>query len=97
MARERMVTRTVEVSICEVMCMDTTKAEVQIHTFEIGGGLTEEKAILKAIKKAHETDTFKCVALSKVTTKETLYGMPEDKFIELATILPPRGTKVAEN
>ena len=96
MARERMVTRTVEVSICEVMCMDTTKAEVQICTFEIGGGLTDEKAILKAVQKANETDTFKCVALSKVTTKETLYGMPEDQFIALAKVLPPRGTKATE-
>lgn len=96
MARERYVTRTVELSVCEVMCMDTTTAEVKICTYEIGGGLTEEKSLLKAIKKLHETDTFKCVAISKVTHKEILYGMPESKFIELATILPPRGAKVGE-
>lgn len=96
MARERMVTRTVELSVCEVMCMDTTTAEVKIKTYEIGGGLTDERAILKAIKKQHETDTFKCVAISKITNREILYGMPESKFIELATVLPPRGTKVDE-
>lgn len=96
MARERMVTRTVELSVCEVMCMDTTTAEVKINTYEIGGGLTDEKALLKAIKKLHETATFKCVAISKVTTREILYGMPESRFIELATILPPRGAKGAE-
>lgn len=96
MARERMVTRTVELSVCEVMCMNTTTAEVQIRTFEIGGGLSDEKALLKAIKKLYETDTFKCVAISKVTQREILYGMPESRFIELATILPPRGAKGAE-
>lgn len=96
MARERMVTRTVELSLCETMCMDTTTAEVQIHTFEIGGGLTDEKALLKVIKKLYETDTFKCVAISKITPKEILYGMPENEFIKLATILPPRGAKGAE-
>lgn len=96
MARERMVTRTVELSVCEVMCMDTTTAEVKINTYEIGGGLTDEKALLKAIKKLYETENFKCVAISKVTTREILYGMPESKFIELATILPPRGAKGAE-
>ena len=96
MARERMVTRTVELSVCEVMCMNTTTAEVEIRTFEIGGGLSDEKALLKTIKKLHETDTFKCVAISKVTAKEILYGMPESRFIELATILPPRGAKGAE-
>lgn len=95
MARERMVTRTVELSVCEVMCMDTTTAEVKINTYEIGG-LTDEKALLKAIKKLYETDTFKCVAISNVTAKEILYGMPESRFIELASILPPRGAKGAE-
>ena len=96
MARERMVTRTVELSVCEVMCMNTKTAEVTICTFEIGGGLTDEKALLKAVKKLYETDTFKCVAISKVTQKEILYGMPESRFIELATILPPRGAKGVE-
>ena len=96
MARERMVTRTVELSVCEVMCMDTVKAEVQIRTFEIGGGLSDEKVLLKTIKKQYETETIKCVAISKITHKEILYGMPENQFIELATILPPRGTKSDE-
>ena len=96
MARERMVTRTVELSVCEVMCMDTVTAEVKIMTYEVGGGITEEKALLKAIKKMHETDNFKCVAISKVTNKEILYGMSETEFIKLAKILPPRGTKAEE-
>lgn len=96
MARERMLTRTVELSVCEVMCMNTVTAEVKINTYEIGGGLTDEKALLKAFKKLYETDTFKCVAISKVTQKEILYGMPESRFIELATILPPRGKKAVE-
>ena len=96
MARERMVTRTVELSVCEVMCMNTKTAEVKINTYEIGGGLTDEKALLKAVKKLYETDTFKCVAISNVTQREILYGMPESKFIELATILPPRGAKGVE-
>lgn len=96
MARERMVTRTVQLSVCEVMCMNTSTAEVVTRTFEIGGGLTDEKALLKVVKKLYETYTFKCVAISKVTQKEILYGMPESRFIELATILPPRGTKAGE-
>lgn len=93
MARERMVTRTVELSVCEVMCMDTNTAEVTIKTYEIGGGLTDSKTLLKAVKKLYETDTFKCVAISKVTQKEILYGMPESQFIKLAKVLPPRSGK----
>lgn len=96
MARERMVTRTVELSVCEVMCLNTKTAEVSVKDFEIGGGITDEKTLLKLVKKLHETDNFKCVSITKVTPKEILYGMPESRFIELATILPPRGTKVTE-
>lgn len=95
MARERMVTRTVELTIAEVMCLNTTTAEVQVRSFEIGGGLTEEKAILKAVKKLHETDTFKCVALQSVSVKEILYGMTEIDFIAHAKVLPPR-TKIED-
>lgn len=96
MARERMVTRTVELAICDVMCVNTITAEVITKTFEIGGGVSDKTALLKIIKKQHETDTFKCVDITNITTKEILYGMPESQFIELATILPPRGTKVSD-
>lgn len=90
MARERMVTRTVELTIAEVMTLDTTNAKVETIAYEVGGGLTDEKAILKAVKKLHETDTFKCVSVVSVTVKEILYGMPEIDFIKHAKVLPPR-------
>ena len=90
MARERMVTRTVELAIAEVMTLDTITAEVRIIPYEIGGGLTDNAAILKAVKKLHETDTFKCVAIQSVSVKEILYGMTEQEFIAHAKVLPPR-------
>lgn len=96
MARERYVTRTVSVSVCEVMCMDVVTAEVKIVTYEIGGGLTLEKDLMKAIRKLYETDTHKCVAIRSVSTKEILYGMPESDFIKLAKVLPARSVKSAE-
>lgn len=90
MARERMVTRTVELTVAEVMTLDTTTAEVRIIPYEIGGGLTDNAAILKAVKKLHETDTFKCVAVQSVSVEEILYGMTEIDFIKHAKILPSR-------
>lgn len=90
MARERMVTRTVELTIAEVMTLDTATAKVETIAYEVGGGLTDEKSILKAVKKLHETDTFKCVSVVSVTFKEILYGMPEIDFIKHAKVLPPR-------
>lgn len=94
MARERMVTRTVELTIAEVMTLDTTTAEVRVIPYEIGGGLTDPAAILKAVKKLYETDTFKCVAVQSVAVKEILYGMTEAEFIAHSKILPPRSANV---
>lgn len=94
MARERMVTRTVELTIANVMTLDTVTADVRIIPYEIGGGLTDKAAILKAIKKLYESDTFKCVAVQNVSVKEILYGMTEAEFIAHAKVLPPRGANV---
>lgn len=96
MARERMVTRTVFLNVAEVMTVNTTTAEVRNITVEIGGGLSTDKDILKAIKKSHETDTLKVVTLVSVTAKEVLYGMSESEFIRLAKVLPPRGKTDSE-
>ena len=92
MARIRMVTRTVNLAIAEVMTLNTETAEVKLITYEIGGALTKENDILKAVKAQHETDTFKCVAINNLSFKEVLYGMPEADFIAKATILPNRNT-----
>ena len=93
MARERMVTRTVVVTTVEVMCLDVTTAQVQIKDFEMSGVYADYESALKSIKKVHETDSFKCVAVQGMTEKEVLYGMKEIDFIQLAKVLPPRGSK----
>ena len=93
MARERMVTRTVMVTVAEVMCLNVTNAEVQINTYEMSGTYADNNTLLKALKKVYETEETKLVALQEISEKEVLYGMKEVDFIRLATILPPRGSK----
>lgn len=90
MARVRMVTRTVVVTVAEVMCVDVTTAQVQINELELSGSFSDNETLLKAIKKLYENDSFKCVAIQEVTEKEVLYGMEEIEFIKLAKVLPPR-------
>lgn len=97
MARERMVTRTVELTVAHIMALDTTTAEVRTLVCELGGGLTDEKAILKNAKKIHETATYKLVAVQSVETKEILYGMSEADFIRHAKVLPPRKGNDTDN
>ena len=78
------------------MCLEVTKAEVQVKNYELSGTYESNEVILKALKKLYETDTFKVVAVQEVDEKEVLYGMEEIDFIRLARVLPPRGSKEAQ-
>ena len=53
MARERMVTRTVMVTEVEVMCLNVSNAQVEVNTYELSGVFTDEKTMLKSLKKAY--------------------------------------------
>ena len=89
MARVRMVTRTVDVTVAEVMQIDVNTAEVKIVIYELPGKFTDNDAILKSINNDIPV-SIKAVAVQSVNTKEVLYGMPEIDFIKMAKVLPPR-------
>lgn len=98
MRKEKMVTRTVTKTNCEIMCMDITNAQVIVKDFTICGKFDTENELLKRCQKLFDTDTFKLVKISDYSEEEVLLGMPESKFIELAEVLPPRKDyKVGEN
>ena len=59
MSRERMVTRTVLTTECEVLCVNVTTVETTIQSFTLTGKHDNSEQILKSLKKEHETDTFK--------------------------------------
>lgn len=97
MARTRMVTRTINVTVVEAMCVDTTTTEVTIKDLELTGEtFTEEKA-LKALKKEYETDTFKVVAIKKMEVHEEMYGLKEIDFLKVAQKLDPATRKALES
>ena len=52
--------------------------------------------MLKVVKSIIETDELKAVHIVAKEEIETLYGMPENVFIEHATVLPKRGEKTEE-
>ncbi len=90
MRKEKMVTRTVIKTNCEIMCMDIENAQVVVKDFTVGGKFDNEKDLLKVCQKLFDTDTFKLVKVSDFSEEEVLLGMPESKFIEFAEVLPPR-------
>lgn len=97
MARTRMVTRTINVTVVEAMCVNTQSAEVTVKSLELTGEtFTDEKA-LKALKKEYETDTFKVVAIQKMEVHEEMYGLKEIDFLKIAQKLNPATRKLLEN
>ena len=90
MRKEKMVTRTVVKTNCEIMCVNVESAEVIVKNFTVSGKYDNENDLLKTCKDLFETDNFKLVHISEFSEEEVLLGMPESKFIELAEVLPPR-------
>lgn len=93
MARARKVTRTISSTKVIVMCVDTETAKVNNYEVTIAGTYADEKKLMKAVTKVVETPTIKPVSVVSTEVIETLYGMDEQKFIEMAEVLPPRDKK----
>ena len=97
MARVRMVTRTINVTVVKAMCVDTTSAEVTVKSLELTGETFTEDKALKELKKEYETDTFKVVAIQKMEVHEEMYGLKEIDFLKVAQKLDPATRKLLEN
>lgn len=92
MARKRMVTRTITSTKAKATVYNIEKDEIQTIEYKLSGELSADEA-LKVITKVHKE--VRPLKVNDVSVHEELYGMPEDKFIELAEIIPAR-TKVSE-
>ena len=92
MARKRMVTRTITFTTAKATVYDIASNEIKTVEYKLSGELSTDDAI-KVITKEHKE--VRPLKVNEITVQEELYGMSEDKFIELADILPTR-TKVSE-
>lgn len=92
MARKRMVTRTITFTTATTTVFDIKDDVIKIRVYRLSGELSAEDALKKITKEHSEVRPLK---VTEVTVQEELYGMSEEKFIELAEILPSR-TKVSE-
>lgn len=93
MAREIMVTRTITTTKANVLCLDVESGEPFNETVEVTRTYKDDEALLKAVKPLIETDAVKAVHIVDKEVVETLYGMPEQVFIEYAKVMPPRKQK----
>ena len=93
MARKRMVTRTITFTTAKATVYDIASDEIKTVEYKLSGQLSADDA-LKAITKDHSE--VRPLKVTEVTVQEELYGMPEEKFLELAEILPPRAKAQSE-
>lgn len=96
MARLPMVTRTITTTKVNVLCLDIERAEPCNRVITIPRTYKDEETILKKVKPLLETDTLKVVHVVDTETEETLYGMTEQEFVELAQPLVDRTGKTEE-
>lgn len=97
MARKSFITRTIQSTRATVLCLDVEAGEPIHKTVELPHTYKDDNAILKAVRPLVETETIKAVHIVDTVIDEKLYGMEESKFIDMATILPPRPVKNEEN
>lgn len=93
MPRERMITRTINVTECEVIALDVVTVETTIKTYNLTGNTYTKETALKHLKKQYETEEYKIVAIQSMNTHEELYGLSEVEFLKIATKLDPTTRK----
>ena len=88
-----MVTRTITSTAATATVYDIQSDEIKTIEYKLTGELSADEA-LKAIAKEHKE--VRPLKVTAVDVQEELYGMLEEKFLELAEILPARAKAQAE-
>lgn len=97
MARKPMVTRTIQTTKVNVMCLSITESVPFTKEVTLPRTYADPNKLLKAVKELVETDEVKAVHVVSTETVETLYGMTEQDFIANAIILDSATRKPIES
>ena len=96
MARKPMVTRTLKATKAGVLCVNTDTQTTSIVDVTLPRTYKCDEDALKVARDLLDTETVKAVRIMSREESETLYGMSEAKFMDLAHILPPRKGETAD-
>lgn len=97
MARTPMVTRTIQTTKANVLCLNIVEGEPFNKVVILPRTYKDENAMLKVISKMVDNDEVKAVHVVDSYVEETLYGMSEQRFIDLAQVMPPRNAAKADD
>ena len=90
MARIPMVTRTIQTTTANVLCLNIKEGEPFNKEVVLPRTYKDEKSTMKVVEKVINTDEVKAVHIVHTEVNETLYGMTEQEFIAAARVLPDR-------
>ena len=90
MARIPMVTRTIQTTTANVLCLNIKEGEPFNKEVVLPRTYKDEKSMMKVVEKLINTDEVKAVHIVHTDVNETLYGMTEQEFIAAARVLPDR-------
>lgn len=90
MARIPMVTRTIQTTTANVLCLNIKEGEPFNKEVVLPRTYKDEKSMMKVVEKLINTDDVKAVHIVHTDVNETLYGMTEQEFIAVARVLPDR-------
>ena len=90
MARIPMVTRTIQTTTANVLCLNIKEGEPFNKEVVIPRTYKDEKSMMKVVEKIINTEDVKAVHIVHTEVNETLYGMTEQEFIANAHVLPGR-------
>ena len=90
MARQPMVTRTIQTTKATVLCIDLANEQPFTQEVVLPRTYKDERSMMKKIKPLVENDHVKAVNVRNVVVESTLYGMTEQEFILAANVLPSR-------
>lgn len=93
MARTPMVTRSITITQANVLCLNTLTAEPFNKLVSFPRTFKDEKSLMKKVREEVDTDDVKAVHIVHKEESEFLYGMEEQLFIKMATILDPKTRK----
>ena len=94
MARQPQVTRTIQTTKCNVLCIDLANEAPFTTEVILPRTYKDERSMMKRIKPIVENDNVKAIHVQNFTVESTLYGMTEEEFISVAHILPARTSKI---
>ena len=90
MARVPMVTRTIQTTTANVLCLNIKEGEPFNKEVVLPRTYKDEKSMMKVVEQLINTEDVKAVHIVHTDVNETLYGMTEQEFIAAARVLPDR-------